>query len=138
MLSAAIGTCLPSSSSEGGARSAPEPDVTLHSGRSGRVAVVRIPSDWDGADDSGPWVLLERALRARVHMVILDLSAGRRRRQSGGVDRLIERLDRLRIRYAVVAPHDDETTGLGAVGCVYSTIAIARGTAGVLRSPAVP
>lgn len=137
MLSAAIETCLPSATGDDDPRS-PEPHVTLHSGRTGRVAVFRIPPDWDGADDSMPWILLERALRARVRLVILDLSARRSECQGSCVDRLIERLDRLRIRYAVVAAHDDETAGLGAVGPLYSTVAIARGTAGVLRTPCGP
>ena len=154
MLSAAIETCLLSAPKDGGPRPAPEPDVTLHAGRTGRVAVVRIPPDWDGVDDSAPWVLLDRALRARVRLVILDLSAGgndrnhdvgrrdgghRDGRYGDGVDRLVGRLNRHSIRYAVVAAGGHyERAGLGAAGSVYSTIAIARGTAGVLRSPVVP
>lgn len=149
MLSAAIETCLRSAPNDGAPRPAPAPAVTLDSGRTGRVAVVRVPADWDGADDSGLWVLLERAMRARVRLVILDLSAGRHdhnhdgghrdRTHRDGVDRLVGRLNRHRIRYAVVAAGGhDETAGLGAAGPVYSTIAIARGTAGVLRTLAVP
>jgi hypothetical protein len=137
MLSAAIESSLRRGTTAGAGARAPQPSggsgLIVHSGRRGRVAIIRVAVDWDGSDGAGPSALLDRAMRAGVQLVVLDLSVRRVDAQGAGtVERLIGRLNRHGVRYAVVAKDEDHLADLGPAGPVYSTVAIALGTLGVV------
>lgn len=110
-----------------------ESGLTVHAGRRGRAAVIRVASDWDGTEGAGPFALLDRAMRVGVHLVVLDLSARRIDATcAGAVERLLGRLRRHGVRYAVVVKDVDHLADLGPAGPVYSSVALAMGTLGAV------
>lgn len=126
MLTAAIETT--TSGGPGPVADGDDTGLTLHAGRRGRVAVVRIAHEWDGAGGEGPWPLVERALCARARLVVLDLTGRPQTVDAGAIRRLVDRLNDHGVRYALVTDDVDRLPDIGPGAPVYPSTAIARGT----------